>query len=308
MPVLSRRTLGAGLLSAALPGIARAAGPVVIAVGADPAYTPFYLASHEKMFAAAGLDVSLQIYADGGETLNTLVAGQASLACGAEPTTMIRIARGDIRPLAIFEQSGSYIKCVARKDIADLKDVKKWAIVPGTVSEYSAGLGIRKAGVDPKTLAFVKSAPPELPALLARGDCDAYFAWEPWPTMGTKQGGHVLTTSGDVGYTYTLWLTASGPWLDANADAAHAILAVIAKSADIVQKDPERAAVAVQAVAKIPRAQTLELLKDLQCGVRDFTPADFKSFDGIADFLAEQKITASRIDYRRALQVGFYKG
>jgi simple sugar transport system permease protein len=66
--------------------------------------------------------------------------------------------------------------------------------------------------------------------------------------------------------------------------------------------------VAVQAVAKIPRAQTLELLKDLQCGVRDFTPADFASFDGIADFLADQKITPTHVDYRKSLQLGFYKG
>ena len=304
----SRRSLMlTGLAAASLPLAARAAAPVTIAVGADPAYTPFYLAAHEKMFAAAGIDVSLNIYADGGETLNSLVAGQANLACGAEPTTMIRIARGDIRPLAVFEQSGTYIKCVARKDIATLADAKKWEIVPGTVSEYSAGLGIRKAGIDPKTVTFVKSAPPELPALLARGDVDAYFAWEPWPTMGVRQGGHILTTSGDVGYTYTLWLTAAGPWLDANKDAAHAILGVIAKSAEITQKEPERAAAAVQAVAKIPRAQTLDLLKDLQCGVRDFTPADFTSFDGIAEFLAEQKITPSRVDYRKALQLGFYK-
>lgn len=305
---LSRRGVLAGAAAAACAAPARAAGATIIAVGADPAYTPFYLAAHEKMFAAAGLDVALQIYADGGETLNSLVAGQVNLACGAEPTTMIRIARGDIRPLAVFEQSGSYIKCVAGKSVPDLASIRRWAVVPGTVSEYSAGLAMRKAGVDPKSVTIVKSAPPELPALLARGDVDGYFAWEPWPTMGVRQGGHVLTTSGEVGYTYTLWLTAAGPWLDGNAPTAQAILDVIARSAAITQAEPQRAAVAVQAVAKIPQAQTLELLRDLQCGVRDFTPADYASFDGIADFLAEQKITATRVDYRRALQAGFYKG
>ena len=136
---------------------------------------------------------------------------------------------------------------------------------------------------------------------------DGYFAWEPWPTMGVRQNGHILTTSGDVGYTYTLWITAAGPWLDANTPAAHAILDVIAKSSDIVQKEPDRAATAVQAVAKIPKAQTLDLLRDLQCGVRDFTQADFTSFDGIADFLVDQKITPNRVDYRKSLQTGFYK-
>ena len=41
-----RAALASGLL-ATVPHVVRAASPVIIAVGADPAYTPFYLAAHE---------------------------------------------------------------------------------------------------------------------------------------------------------------------------------------------------------------------------------------------------------------------
>jgi len=178
--------------------------------------------------------------------------------------------------------------------------------VPGTVSEYATGLMARHLGLDLAALQVVRSGPPELPALLARGDVDAYFAWEPWPTLGVRQGGHVLLTSGDVGYTTNLWINTTAGWLDANRAAAEGIIKVLAHACEVSQQDPKRAA-AVQAVTKIPSAQTLALVQDTQFGVHDFTDADMAGYDGIADFLADRKITASRVDYRPAMQRGFFR-
>jgi len=145
------------------------------------------------------------------------------------------------------------------------------------------------------------------PALLARGDIDAFFAWEPWPTNGVKQGGRVVMTSKDVGYVDTMWITAAAGWFDANPEPARGILKVLARACEIVVHDPARAAAAVQAVTRIPVAQTLTALKDMDAGVRDFTDADFQSYDGIAAFLAQQKMTPGVVDFRRVLQRGFYK-
>ncbi|MFX7732008.1 ABC transporter substrate-binding protein, partial [Acinetobacter baumannii] len=80
-----------------------------------------------------------------------------------------------------------------------------------------------------------RSGPPELPALLARGDIDAYFVWEPWPTLGVQQGGHILMTAGDVGYTSTLWLSANANWLAANKEVAGNILKALAEASEITR-------------------------------------------------------------------------
>jgi len=307
---VSRRAFLAGSVAAAAArpsGLFAQSAPIKIGVGSDPVFAAFYLAAHEKMFAAENLDVVVQALADGGESLNSLVAQQVHLAAAAEPTHMVRFARAEMRPLAVVYQSGRYIKMVLAKDIESPEKVKKFGIVPGSVSEYSTLLLLKKLGIDASAVQMVKSGPPELPALLARGDIDAYFAWEPWPTNGVRQGGRVVMTSKDVGYTDTIWLTPSAAWLEANTDAAHSILKVLAKASDIVLKDPQRAAAAVQAVIKMPVAQTLALLKDMDPGVRDFTDADYQSYDGIAAFLAERKITPGLVDYKRVLQRGFYK-
>ncbi len=135
----------------------------------------------------------------------------------------------------IYEESGTYIKLAVRPAVSSPKEIKKFGIVKGTSSEYSANLTLKKFGLDPASVTLVPSAPPELPALLARGDIDAYFVWEPWPTIATKQGGKILATSGDVGYAYKMLLSANGSWLQKNEAQAKAFIAVLADA-----KSPDR--------------------------------------------------------------------
>ena len=107
--------------------------------------------------------------------------------------------RADVRGLAIFSQSGTFIKFVARKGIDDVKQAKKFGVVVGSVSEFSTVKLLQKYGIDEKSVQFVKAGPPEFPALLARGDVDGYFLWEPWPANGVKQGGKINVASGAIG-------------------------------------------------------------------------------------------------------------
>jgi NitT/TauT family transport system substrate-binding protein len=306
-----RGLLGGGLaLSALFPFGANAqAAPFIIGAGSDPVFTPWFLMAQEKMFEAAKLNATVQSFTDGGEAMNSLIANQIAFAGSAEPSTILRMTRGPIRPLAIYLQSGTYIKLVARKEITTPDMIRKFGIVPGSVSEYSTGLTLKKYNMNPASVQFVKSGPPEMPALLARGDIDAYFVWEPWPSIGVKQGGHILLNSADVGYSTQLWVNTTATWLDKdkNADAARDLLKLLSTACEIVQGDPKRSAAAVQSFAKIPTATTLGLLKEMDCKVRDFTDADFATYDGIADFLAEHKITPNRVDYRPNMMRGFYK-
>jgi NitT/TauT family transport system substrate-binding protein len=280
--------------------------PIKIAIGVDAAFAPLYVSKQNKLFEKHGVNVELVQFTQGGDALDSVAAGQMPLGGAAEPTTLIRAARTDIKVLGIYGQSGSYIKFVGREGITDPKQAKKLGVVPGTVSEFSTEQMLGKLSVDPKSVELVKAGPPEFPALLARGDVDGYFLWEPWPTNGVKQGGKILLTSGDVGYTYNMWLSASGAWLADHQADAKAILAALADACAIVRADPAKGAAAVQAEAKIPAATALESLKEIQCTVRDFTPADIASYERIADFLAAKKITPTKVDLSKIIQQGFY--
>jgi NitT/TauT family transport system substrate-binding protein len=103
-----------------------------------------------------------------------------------------------------------------------------------------------------------------------------------------------------------MWLSASGPWLAGHQSEAKSILAALAEACEIVRADPAKGAAAVQTEAKIPAATALETLKEVQCTVRDFTPADMATYDKIADFLASRKITPTKVDLNTVIQHGFY--
>ncbi len=280
--------------------------PIKIAIGVDAAYVPLYLSKQDKLFEKHGVNVELVQFTQGGDALDAVAAGQMPMGGAAEPTTLIRATRADIKVLGIYGQSGTYIKLVVKAGISDPKQLKKLGIVPGSVSEFSTELMLIKYGIDPKSVELIKAGPPEFPALLARGDVDGYFLWEPWPTNGIKQGGKILLTSGDVGYTYNMWLSANGAWLTGHQTEAKAVLGALAEACEIVRADPAKGAAAVQAEAKIPAATALEALKEVQCVVRDFTDNDMATYEKIADFLAKRKITPGKADLSKIIERGFY--
>ena len=281
--------------------------PITFAVGIDAAYSQVFVAQHDDLFARAGVNVEVRQYTQGGDGLDALVAGQVDLAGSAEPTVLIRSLRADLKVLAVMGQSGKYIKLTARPEITDVKQIKKFGIVPGSVSEFSTAKLLSKYAIPPASVELIKSGPPEFPALLSRGDVDAYFLWEPWPTRGVQLGGKVLLTSGDVGYVYNMWVVTSAGWLDGHRAEAQLVLAALAKACAQVTADPNHAAMADQMMAKLPTQSTLDLLKEIECKLRDFTPADIATYKEIADFLVDRKITPTRANVDKVIQVGFYK-
>ncbi len=284
-----------------------AAETIAIGVGIDPGYVAFYTAKQEKLFEKAGLDVKFLQFAQGGEALDALVANQVVMTAAAEPTTMIRMGRSDVVALAISAASGRYLKLAARAGIDDPGKMKSFGVVPGGALEYLTGLTMKKYGMDPASVKQVRAGPPEMPALFARGDIDGFWLFEPFTSIAVTQGGKVLATSGDVGYVYHFWVSSTETWSAAHKDEAEKILKALAAACDIVNADPQRGADATQALVKIPAAQTLAFLKQVDCKMRDFQPDDFKSYDAIADFLSAAKITPARVDYRKAVRAGFYK-
>ncbi len=282
-----------------------AQAPVRFAVGIDPAYSPIFLAKSADMFKAAGVDVNVVQYAQGGEGVDGVLAGQNQLVASTEATILNRSTRGDLVALAVFSQSPKFIKLVARSGLTSVTQLKKFGIVPGSVNEFATAKLLAKHNMDSKNVEFVRAGPPEFPALLQRGDVDGYVMWEPWPSNGVRAGGKILAYSGDFGYTYNLVIAASGAWLKSNPKDAKAIVGAIAKACKDITADPAKAGTATQREAKIPAAQTVELLKDVECRVRDFSPTDIANYKEIAAFQFERKMVPTLPDVDKVLQLGF---
>ena len=301
------RSLKAGVLAALfLSATVAQAQTVPIAVGVDPTFVSFFVAKDQDLFQKHGVDVKLITFGPGGAMVDGMMAGQAVMTASTETTHLIRMPHADIRPIGIVGESGDNLKLVSRAEITDPSQIKTYGVVPGGVFEYLTSLSTDQFTAAGTKIAQIKSGPPELPALLLRGDVDAFWLFEPFPSMVKRQGGNILANSKDVGYTYATWVSAMGPWLESNPQQAKKVLDALAEACEITTADPELAATAVEKQVRIPKQQTLEFLKEVQCQMRAFTEDDLKGYDKIADFLQNRKITRQRVSFRDKVAMGFY--
>ncbi|RFC70801.1 ABC transporter substrate-binding protein [Streptomyces sp. AcE210] len=283
-------------------GSGGAPGPTVrIAVGVDPAYAPFFLADAKGLWAEHGVNVDLVQFAKGGEGVDALTAGQVQLAGNSDTTTIGVLAQSpSLRSLLVYESSGKYLKAVLGPHVKSPSRIRKMAVVPG-LSELAATRFLESKGIDTDTVDFVTSDPAEIPALTKKGEVDGYVLWEPWPTKGKELGARVVATTGDYGVSYQQWLLATSPWLKANSDTAAKVAGALAQAARETERDPDAAARATKDAAKIPTAQTVQAIKEIDFAVRDFTAADRKAYRRTADFYAGTGKVSSRPDVSKAV-------
>ncbi len=276
-----------------------------VAVGVDAAFSALYLAKQERLFEKHGLNVQLIQFTQGGDGVDSLVAGVVELASAGESTVLPRTVRADIRAITTYSQSGKITKLVVRKGIEDVHQIKKYGIVPGSSNEFSTIKLLSKYGIDEKSVQYIKGGPPEFPGLLAKGDVDGYFMWEPWPTIAVKQaGGKILMNSADVGYSYNMMISAMQPWLEKHKPEARAFIAALAEACDEIRATPSKAGIATNAEIKMPVDAANEVAAQIEWKVRPFTAEDVANYQAIADFLYSRKIMPSKADAAKLVQNG----
>ncbi|MGP4043834.1 ABC transporter substrate-binding protein [Streptomyces sp. 2A115] len=297
---------GAGTTDSAVGSGEIAAGPTVrIAVGIDPSFAPFFLADAQGLWAEHGVKVQLVQFGKGGEGVDALTAGQVQMAGNSDTTTIGLLQQSPgLRSLLVYEQSGRYLKVVTGKKVKDASEIRKMAAVPG-LSELAATRFLESKGIDTKSVEFVTADPPEIPVLLDKGDVDAYVLWEPWPAKGAELGGRILETTGAYGLSYSHWLLTNAEWLKTDADTATKVAQALKEAAAKTESDPVAAAEATQQAAKIPTAQTVNAIKEIDFGVRDFTADDLEGYDDTARFYLDTGKVKAEPDLAQAVLRGW---
>jgi ABC-type nitrate/sulfonate/bicarbonate transport system substrate-binding protein len=280
-----------------------------IGVGIDAAYAPFFVAEEQGLFEAEGLqDVELIQFARGGEAVDALGAGQVDLAGNSDTTTLTMMASNPIfRALMVYQESGDYLKLVARPEIEDFSEIKKMGVVPG-LSEYNVEIFVEDQGLS--DVEYISASPAEIPALLNRGDIDAFILWEPWPVLAVELGAQIMGVTGDFGSSYVHWLVATEEYLEGegNADYAAAVARALAKAAEFVEADPQTTAVITEAAASVPIDQTLTAIDQIDFGVRGFDESDLESYKKQAAYLIDRGLIEQSPDLGVVIDRVFYVG
>ncbi|MEU5053962.1 MULTISPECIES: ABC transporter substrate-binding protein [unclassified Streptomyces] len=304
--LLSLTACGAGTTDSGSGSGSQVSGPQVrIAVGVDASFAPFFLADAEGLWAKHGVNVDLVQFAKGGEGVDALTAGQVQMAGNSDATTIGVLAQSpNLRSLLVYEDSGQYLKVVLGAHVKSPARIRKMAVVPG-LSELAATRFLESKGIDPDTVDLVTADPAEIPALTKKGDVDAYVLWEPWPAKGEEMGAKVLETTGDYDLAYQHWLLSTSTWLKDHADTAAKVAEALAEASRQTESDPDAAAKATTDAAKIPTAQTVNAVEDIDFGVRDFTAADLKGYEDTARFYVDTGKVKSRPNVARTVLRGW---
>ena len=299
-----------GAALALLPGAGSAShsSKVRVYVAVDTAYAPWYLSEELGLYRKHGLDVDVTQVTQGGEGVDAIIAGTVDVGGSGDATILGKAVRGPLKALGVIQESGDYLKVVVKKNINEVRQIRTMGYVPGSLSHYAALRLLDFFRVPRTSVRLVAGGPPEMPALLARGDIDAFVIWEPWPTRALSlDAGKVLFRTKRFNYSYTFFILAGGNWFQGHQAEARNYVRALNEAARQTERDADTAASVTNRKVRIPPEDVKVAVEQIEFGVRDFTDADLRNLNQIADFLVEQRITPTRPNPSELIVRGFVR-
>ena len=273
--MINRRRLfaGAGFTAAGLlaaPSILRAQ-PRTVKMGAlrlVHSMPPYF---YEK-FAPAGLKIEIIVFDSPTDGKNAVVTKSVDFGTFGIAAAILGGAAGEpVVVVGALSNKGMGIISKAGSDVKTVKDLKgkRVGIWPGSTQEVFVMERLRMEGLSIKDITAVRVPFGEMPAMLTRGDIDAYVGAEPGPALSITSGNGQL-----VEYPYG---TAMG-----------GLNMIFGTNEETVAKDPEL----IRTMLKIHR-QAVEFMSANKPAVVDMTVQKL----GANRAAVEQALGADNVEY-----------
>lgn len=240
--------MGVALAATGMSRTADAQDVVRVAVGVDPVYTPWWVAQEKGFFAKHNIKAELTQFSGGPDLADATMADEEDVGSSGTATWMPRLEHGSLVVLATMATSPNAFRMAALTSIKTLADLrgKKVGSVAGSSTDYLWYLVTRKLKIPETGVQVVGMPPPELVPSLDRGDINAFWCWEPWPTRAVQVSGkdkvHILANSGAIGYELNFVVVANKAFVAAKPKVVVRLLAALRDAIDYQNKNPKEAA------------------------------------------------------------------
>jgi NitT/TauT family transport system substrate-binding protein len=163
-------------------------------------YLPLTLAERLGYFKEQGLDLTINDFAGGAQSLQSLVGGSVDVVAGAYEHTIRMQAKGqDIRAVIELGRFPGIVLAVKKdkatqvKSFADLKGLKIGVTAPGSSTNFFVMYLMAKAGLKPTDASYIRvGAGPTAVAAVKRGEIDAIVNLDPVITKLEQDGDIVV--------------------------------------------------------------------------------------------------------------------
>jgi ABC-type nitrate/sulfonate/bicarbonate transport system substrate-binding protein len=230
------------LLFSHLP--AQAIDNVRIGVGIDPSFTTWWIAKDRGFFQKHNINADMTQFSGTPDMADATMAGEVDFGSSGTGTYMPRFVRADaLLIVATMANSTENFKIAAHTSIKTLPELKgkRVGTVGSSTTDYLWALLIKKLNIADSEINIIPVTPPELPAALDRGDIQAFFCWEPWPSRAVEISGkekvHILGSSGDAGYFQNYVMAGNKKYIQANPDVTVRVLMALREASDYLARE-----------------------------------------------------------------------
>lgn len=221
-----------------------------VRIGASRTALLIFLADELDYFAEEGVDVEIETYNSGKQSLLDVLSGEIDLGTSSDFAVVSgTFDRPDLRILTSLSQSRT-VEIVTRGDrgitsFADLQG-RRVATTFGSSAQYFLGRSLEIAGVRLSEIEMVDLRPAQIADAIVSGGVDAGYTWDPFVYKARQRlEGNYVELPGQYSFYYHFLLHGLEDWVAAHPDEARAILAAIARAEEYARNDPEKAMEAV---------------------------------------------------------------
>jgi NitT/TauT family transport system substrate-binding protein len=305
----------AGLAATAALPVAAFAESNKITIGFQPiaSMLPYGVGVDKGFFKAAGIDVTLEKFADQVKVVEALVGGRiGGCALGTGAATLVN---GELTSPGLFKIVAANISSdksvldeilVAKgspiKKISDLKG-KKIACAPGAQATNECREILAKNGLGDQSI--IEIVPADLIAALGDGRADAVYAYEPSGTIGRIDGKVDIIEVGVrskyiLGSATAPWYGGAGvlssDWIKANPGSTKKFIEGLKKAMDFVRKDFDGARESLVTYVGVSKRVADAVPPISYTLASEFTASDISYFQKALDFYHDRKMLKQNVN------------
>lgn len=247
-------------------------------------YAPLYIAKEKGYFEKYGIDPTLTIIEDESQYATALFSNSIQGLANVLDREVIHFSKGTPETVVLaMDQSSGGDGVIASADIQTVADLKgKTVGLDKSSTSYFFFLTIlSQNGMSEDDVSISDMGADDAGAAFLAGSLDAAVTWEPYLSeAGTRQGGHILTTSLDYPNTIVDVLTVRSDFASQNPQAVAGLAAAWYDAIDYYKANPDEGDKIMAEGLGLDQAEVSDEVKGITFYGRD---ENVKFFDKASD-------------------------
>jgi taurine transport system substrate-binding protein len=286
-------------------------GSVIIGSSVDASSASLVVGVKKGFFQKHGVDATLKVFPSAQEALESVLTGQVdTTANGPFNIPPVAARGGKIRIIAELERSDQQFGAAARAGIKAPKDLlgKKVGTQFNTSTEYYYHLYAAKYGLNESAITLQNIAYSQLVPALAKGDIDAFFAFEPLLTraLDNVSGSTVIHRSGQDGVMPLLVYLGVSEKLYSNKALAVAFLKGMVEAGDWANANRDETASLIATEFRMKPEDAKRFVGYFDYSVR-WNKNSLDELERVNKFMTERKVVAQSPDLSKIVQSEYLK-